>query len=88
MKSWNSLRQITDDGKLTSPHAVELGRINFKVHDPSIRSKARRISGHAIVKPGAEYQQQVGFVQRHVCRPRTMHSDHSQVIRRLGRNRS
>ena len=73
--------QIANDRQLALPHPIQLRRVDFKVHDFGVGREARRISGYAVVKPRAEHQQQIGFVQRHIRRPCAMHADHSKVIR-------
>ena len=74
------MRQVANDRQLARTHAIQLSGINFEMHNPCVRSEAGRLTRHAVIEARAENQQQVGFIQRQVRRPRAVHPDHSQVI--------
>ena len=68
-------------GSSHDAHAIELRRINFKVHDFGMRRKAAGIASHPVVQARAENQQQIVFMQRHVGGASAVHAHHAQVIR-------
>ena len=88
LKRRNRIRQISDHRQIAGTYAIQLRRINFKVNDLGMRRESRRIARHAIIEPRPKYHQQIGLMQRRVRRPRSVHADHAQVIRRLRRNRA
>jgi len=49
MKRGNGICQVSDHGLITGADAVELRRIDFKMNDPGLRRKARRIARDAVV---------------------------------------
>ena len=84
----NRVSEISNHRQLAGAHAIQLCGIDFKVNDLRIRRKACGIAGHAIIEARAKNHKQIGLVQSHVGRARSMHSHHAQVIRCIGRNRS
>src|SRR5438093_355085 len=55
------------------------------MNNTRVRRKASGVASYAIIKAGAENQQNIILVQRHIRGSRAVHSHHTQVIWRFGR---
>src|SRR5213080_4200693 len=54
------------------------------MNNTRVRRKASGVASYAIIKAGAENQQNIILVQRHIRSSRTVHSHHAQVIWSFG----
>jgi len=61
---------------------------DFEMDDLGIGGEACRIAGDAIIKTGAEDQQQIVLMQRHVGGPGAVHGHHTQIVWSLGVDRA
>ena len=69
--------QIAEHRHIGAAGLADFGRVNLKVDHLRPRSKGVELSGHPIVKTGANSNQQIAFGDSEVGIGRAMHAEHA-----------
>ena len=78
------MRAIADDAEIDGYDLVDLRAVDVDVNFLRLRSERVKPSGHPVVEPRADGDDEVRPVHRHVRFVGTVHSEHAEPVRMVG----